>query len=272
MRMHIQEPSSRVCAGSVHEEEEEELLLVAEDDSSDDCEAASRDARHGVNETGSSVDGGGGSRGSKCAAKTADMVRAVGHGLDGGSILTVLGNSADAWGAIFARVPARSLIILSMVSQTLKTLVDTLPRSALRALIQENARLREALDATTALAGKHADEYCTIVWAVRTVQRAEPNTTELLANVLQKRSKEQRKIFDKQWRAVEKHGDLQHGFNEGMLAAARLYGGYAGSYKSQFIYDCWDEDLTEEENLRRCEWTGAAQRENHLEDFPDLDT
>lgn len=137
---------------------------------------------------------------------------------------------------------------------------------ALYALRVENEELRQALDAVKNTADEFDSKYFDLVWlSRRNIDEvlADPDhpSHEGVVRILQTRSRDVRQLYE--------DGEWQNGFNNGMLAACRLFRQLGATEEDlpQYI-----EDENEDEPPPTIQEKLAEYRQSALEEFPMLDS
>ena len=136
------------------------------------------------------------------------------------------------------------------------------------ALRNELAEVKKALDAVVSKAAEDREKYLKLVWFARN------NRDGVLSDVSHPSRSAILEIMDKYESDVEKlsgqNGNYCHGFNSGMLAAARLYGGLTVAYEEDLCEDLGGYDSGEE--IPSMSQRLESLRQDTLDEFPMLDT
>lgn len=131
----------------------------------------------------------------------------------------------------------------------------------LERLREENRRLQAALTAVVDQAGEKASYYSSLMWlARRTPEEQRNDSPDFFTNMRAELGEDKFQAFmaDRDKLADPEDGGWYHGFNNGVFAAARLFMGLV----------MWqDADMGDGEV-----WTAESQRQQAVEDFPNLDT
>ena len=139
-------------------------------------------------------------------------------------------------------------------------------RDALRA---ENEELKQALDAVKKTAAEFGERYFDLVWLSRR------NIDEVLADLDHPSHESVVKILQTRPRDVEelyREGDWRNGFNNGMLAACRLFRQLGATEEDLPKEEMFEDEATDDSQPATVQERLACYRQEALQEFPMLDS
>ena len=137
-------------------------------------------------------------------------------------------------------------------------------RNALRA---KNEELKQALDAVKETAGEFGEKYFDLVWLSRRhidTVLADPDhpSHESVVEILQTRQRDVEELY--------REGDWRNGFNNGMLAACRLFRQLgATEEEEEDMFEDEEDDVSQPATVQE---RLARYRQEALQEFPMLDS
>ena len=139
-------------------------------------------------------------------------------------------------------------------------------RNALRA---KNEELKQALDAVKKTAGAFGEKYFDLVWLSRR------NIEEVLADLDHPSHESVVEILQTRPREVDElygEGDWRNGFNNGMLAACRLFRQLGATENDLPEEDMFEDEATDDSQPATVQERLACYRQEALREFPMLDS
>ena len=138
------------------------------------------------------------------------------------------------------------------------------------ALRNELVEVKAALEAVKSKVAEDAEKYEELVWIARrdvdaVLADPEHPSRPGVVRVMAKYPLELQKLQGE-------HVDWHHGFNSGLLAASRMYMGIAIAYEEDLMEDRDELEIEYDGNVPPVSERLAAEREDAVDEFPNLDT